>query len=135
MSTNTVFQKCGDSVISQIREQWPRHETRLGELLGAERPEDVQLDLRVDCDEKANRYDVRAILVMPSATLTAEALDENVASALDRVAELLAHSVQQHRGGAELTPSVGDEVETASADSFPASDPPSWTHVSVSGQS
>ena len=135
MSTNTVFQKCGESVISQVRQQWPRHETRLGELIGLERPEDMHLDLRVDCEEKANRYDVRAILVMPSATLMAEALDENVASALDRVSELLALAVQQHRGGEELTDSDNDAVEIASADSFPASDPPSWTNLTASRSS
>lgn len=133
MATNIQFQKCAETAISQVREQWPRHEARLGELIGAERPEDVQLDLQVNCEGEAHRYDVRAMLVMPSATLTAEALDENLASALDRVAELLALCVRHHLGGSEPMHEAIDEVEAASADSFPASDPPSWTHVIVLG--
>jgi hypothetical protein len=133
MSTNIQFQKCAETAISQVREQWPQQETRLGELIGAERPEDVQLNLQVNCEEKAHRYDVRAILVMPSATLTAEALDENIASALDRVTDLLALCVRQHLGESEPMYDAIDPVEAASADSFPASDPPSWTQVSVLG--
>lgn len=133
MGTNIQFQKCAETAISQVREQWTRQEARLRELIGAERPEDAQLDLQVNCEEKAHRYDVRAILVMPSATLTAEALDENLISALDRVAELLSLCVRQHLGGSEPIHDAIDEVEAASADSFPASDAPSWTHVSVLG--
>lgn len=133
MGTNIQFQKCAEAAISQVREQWTRQEARLGELIGAECPEDVELNLQVKCEEEARRYDVRAILVMPSATLTAEALDENIASALDRVTDLLALCVRQHLGESEPMCDAIDEVEAASADSFPASDAPSWTHVIVQG--
>jgi ribosome-associated translation inhibitor RaiA len=134
MRTQTAFEKCAEPVIAQAREHWARKQARLDELIGIEDPDEAQVDLRVHCEPEANRYAVRAILPLPSATLTAEALDADVRKALDRVAELLAEAVQQHREGPPME-SVIDEVEIASADSFPASDPPSWTHVTVSGPS
>lgn len=133
MRTQTTCQKCPETVVSQVREHWAGRQACLDELIGAEDPAETQLDLRVQGEPEANRYAVRAILPLPAATLTAEAIDQDVTQALDRVAELLATAVQQHRGGGASSPSEADEVETASADSFPASDPPSWTHVAASG--
>lgn len=135
MRTQAAFPKCSESVIAQVQKHWASKKARLDELIGVEDPEETQLDLRVLCEPEANRYAVRAILFLPSAMLTAETLDESVLAALDRVADLLAEAVQQHRGGTALTGSLIDEVEIASEDSFPASDPPSWTRVTVSGQS
>ncbi|MGH7170317.1 MAG: hypothetical protein ACRELF_01400 [Gemmataceae bacterium] len=134
MRTQAAFQKCAESVIAQVHEHWAIKKARLDELIGAEDPEETQLDLRVHCEE-ANHYVVRAILHLPSATLTAEARDADVRKALDCMAERLAEAVQQHRGGGGPMASAIDEVEIASTDSFPASDPPSWTHVTVSGPS
>ncbi|HTU21467.1 MAG TPA: hypothetical protein VMG10_25745 [Gemmataceae bacterium] len=133
MRTQAAFEKCAETVIAQVREHWASKTEQLDELIGAEDPQETPIDLRVHCEPEANRYAVRAVLPLPSATLTAEALDANVAKALDRVAELLAVAVQQHHSGAVLTERVIDEVEIASEDSFPASDPPSWTHVIVAG--
>jgi ribosome-associated translation inhibitor RaiA len=130
MRTNAVIQKCMENEVAHAREYWVGKEAYLDEMIGAENPDEMRLDMRIQYDPKANFYAVRAILPLPSATLTAEALDENITTALDRVAELLAKEVQQHHGGAPEAENI-DVVEEASAESFPASDAPAWTHVTV----
>ncbi len=132
MRTNIEFHNCPESEMALVQEHWLAKEADLDERMksGNVNPEEAQLDLHVCCEPWATRHSVRAVLSLPSAKLTAEALDEDVFSALDRVAELLSQ-VAQHQVGISSSAEGIDEVEGASADSFPASDAPAWTHIST----
>jgi ribosome-associated translation inhibitor RaiA len=131
MRTTFVYQECAEELKERVRSGWAARERRLEQSLPGD-ADKFPLDLTVRHQAQANRCDVRAVLPLPSATLTAEAGDPDVQKALDRVADLLAEAVRRHSQG-DL-PALEDEVdsvEETSTESFPASDAPSWTAMAV----
>lgn len=134
MRTAFVFNECAEALKTQVRTYWATKQRQIEKLLPSEIPAEAPMDLVVYHDPQASLHDVRAVLPLPSATLTAEAVDADVQLALDRVAELLVRvarqeeRIEQETAGAESEP-----VDATSADSFPASDAPSWTALTASG--
>ena len=71
MSDHMVFQDCPDWQKEAIRSYWLQKTPRIEKLL-TRFPED-QRELRLTVTHKPKRYDVHAVLLLPTGSLAAEA--------------------------------------------------------------
>jgi DNA-directed RNA polymerase specialized sigma24 family protein/ribosome-associated translation inhibitor RaiA len=95
MSDHTVFQGCSDREKESIRSYWRRKLPRIERLL-TRFPED-QRELRLTVTHKPKRYDVRAVLLLPTGSLAAEVSSGSEREAIDLLVDKLVGEIRRHR--------------------------------------
>jgi hypothetical protein len=77
MQIHWVFNDCAESVKRQMRAYWEKKLPRLEKLLQHFRPDLQYLGVTVYQHAQSPRYEVRAVLHLPTATLVAEEEDKD----------------------------------------------------------
>lgn len=95
MSEHMVFQNCSSWQKDTIRSYWSQKLTRLDRLL-QHFPED-QREFRLNVHRRPDRFDVRAVLRLPTGTLVAAGSGRMDHDAIDAVADKLAMELRKHR--------------------------------------
>lgn len=95
MSDHIVFQDCPAWQKEAIRSYWLRKTPRIEKLL-TRFPAD-QRELRLTVTHKPKRYDVHAVLLLPTGSLVAEASAAVGRDAIDLVVDKLVVAVRRHR--------------------------------------
>lgn len=96
MSEHMIFHNCSTWQKNTIRSHWSEKLSRIGRLL-QHYPED-QRELRLTVRRNGDRFDVRAILLLPTGTLVAEGSSQMDYDAIDAVVDKLAMRVRKHKG-------------------------------------
>ena len=95
MSDHMVFHDCPDWQKEAIRSYWLQKTPRIERLL-TRFPED-QRELRLTVTHKPKRYDVHAVLLLPTGSLAAEASSPTDRDAIDMVVDKLVAEVRRHK--------------------------------------
>ncbi|MGE5296161.1 MAG: HPF/RaiA family ribosome-associated protein [Solirubrobacterales bacterium] len=95
MSDHMVFQDCPDWQKEAIKSYWQQKVPRIERLL-TRFPED-QRELRLTVTHKPKRYDLRAVLLLPTGSLAAEASSATDREAIDAVVDKLVTEVRRHK--------------------------------------
>jgi len=95
MSDHMVFQDCPDWQKEAVKSYWQQKIPRIERLL-TRFPED-QRELRLTVTHKPKRHDVRAVLLLPTGSLAAEASYPTDREAIDAVVDKLAGEVRRHK--------------------------------------
>jgi len=90
-----VFQDCPDWQKEAIKSYWQQKVPRIERLL-TRFPED-QRELRLTVTHKPKRHDVRAVLLLPTGSLAAEASSPTDREAIDAVIDKLVGEVRKHK--------------------------------------
>ncbi len=95
MSDHMVFQDCSDGQKEAIKSYWRQKVPRIEKLL-SRFPED-QRELRLTATHKPKRCDLRAVLLLPTGSLVAEASSATDREAIDAVVDKLVGEVRRHK--------------------------------------
>jgi len=95
MSEHMIFQNCSPWQKNTIRSYWSQKLSRLERLL-QHFPED-QRELRLTIRHNHDRFDVRAVLLLPTGTLVAESSSHMDNDAIDTVVDTLTRELRRHR--------------------------------------
>jgi ribosomal subunit interface protein len=96
MSEHMIFQNCSAWQKDTIRSYWSEKLSRIERLL-QHFPED-QRELRLNVRRNHDRFDVRAVLLLPTGTLVAESSSQMDNDAIDAVVDKLTMELRKHRG-------------------------------------
>jgi DNA-directed RNA polymerase specialized sigma24 family protein/ribosome-associated translation inhibitor RaiA len=95
MSEHMIFQNCSAWQKDTIRSYWSQKLARIHRLL-QHFPED-QREFRLTIRRRFDRFEVRAVLLLPTGTLVAESSAQMDNDAIDAVADKLAMEIRRHR--------------------------------------
>lgn len=96
MQTHWVFNDCGSNLKEQLRAYWDKKQPRLERLLTHFQGDLKHLGLTVYRHTTPYRFEVRAVLHLPTAALVAEEEQKEFTEALDRVADALCREIKRH---------------------------------------
>jgi ribosome-associated translation inhibitor RaiA len=95
MSEHMIFQNCSPWQKDTIRSYWSQKLSRIERLL-QHFPED-QRELRLNIRHNHDKFNVRAVLLLPTGTLVAQSSSPMENDAIDTVVDTLTMELRKHR--------------------------------------